>query len=345
MSDLVKNPNFAEVVSLIKKSRFAALRAVNAELINLYWQIGEYIAERIESEGWGKSVVKDLADFIQCTEPTLKGFSPQNLWRMRQFYETYKDSPKLSPLVREISWTNNLIILSRAKSIEEKEFYLRLSAKETYSKRELERQIDSSIFERTMIGNQKLSTLLREIHPDIENALRDKYVFEFLDLPETHSESDLQKSLIVNFKKFILEIGKDFAYLGEGYRLQVGNEDFYLDLLFYHRGLQCLVNFELKIVKFKPEFLGKLNFYLEALDRDVKKEHENPSIGVLLCKGKDDTVVEYALARNLSPAVIADYETKLPDKKLLRAKLDEFSQLIEQAESVKHFFIALRTGN
>lgn len=333
MTALVLEPNFSEVVRLIKKSRFAALKAVNSELINLYWQIGEYIAERIESEGWGKSVVKDLADFIQRTEPTLKGFSPQNLWRMRQLYETYKDAPKLSPLVREISWTNNLIILSRAKSIEEKEFYLRLSASEKLTSRELERQIDSGVFERTMLGNQKLSAVLREIHPDIENALRDKYVFEFLDLPETHSESDLQKALIVNFKKFILEIGKDFAYLGEGYRLQVGNEDFYLDLLFYHRGLQCLVNFELKIKKFKPEFLGKLNFYLEALDRDVKKEHENPSIGVLLCKGKDDTVVEYALARNLSPAVIADYETKLPDKKLLRAKLDEFSQLIEQAES------------
>ena len=333
MTALVLEPNFSEVVRLIKKSRFAALKAVNSELINLYWQIGEYIAERIESEGWGKSVVKDLADFIQRTEPTLKGFSPQNLWRMRQLYETYKDAPKLSPLVREISWTNNLIILSRAKSIEEKEFYLRLSASEKLTSRELERQIDSGVFERTMLGNQKLSAVLREIHPDIENALRDKYVFEFLDLPETHSESDLQKALIVNFKKFILEIGKDFAYLGEGYRLQVGNEDFYLDLLFYHRGLQCLVNFELKIKKFKPEFLGKLNFYLEALDRDVKKEHENPSIGVLLCKGKDDTVVEYALARNLSPAVIADYETKLPDKKLLRAKLDEFSQLIEQAEN------------
>jgi predicted nuclease of restriction endonuclease-like (RecB) superfamily len=332
MSDLVKNPKFAEVVSLIKKSRFAALRAVNSELINLYWQIGEYIAERIESEGWGKSVVKDLADFIQRTEPTLKGFSPQNLWRMRQFYETYKDSPKLAALWREISWSNHRLIMP-CKTPEEREFYLRLSVSEKLTSRELERQMDSSIYERTMLGNQKLSPVMREIHPDIENALRDKYVFEFLDLPETHSEGDLQKALIVNFKKFILEIGKDFAYLGEGYRLQVGNEDFYLDLLFYHRDLNCLVNFELKVVKFKPEFLGKLNFYLEALDRDVKKEHENPSIGVLLCKGKDDTVVEYALARNLSPAVIADYETKLPDKKLLRAKLDEFAQLIEQAEN------------
>lgn len=333
MTDLISKPEFAEVVNLIKTSRYKALRAVNAELINLYWQIGEYISKRIETEGWGKSVVKELADFIRQNEPALKGFSQQNLWRMRQFYETYKDAPKLSPLVREISWTNNLIILSRCNSEEEKEFYLRLSAKENYSKRELDRQIDSGIYERTMLGNQKLSAVLREIHPDIENAIRDKYVFEFLDLPDEHSESDLQKSLVANFKNFILEIGRDFAYLGEGYRLQVGSEDFYLDLLFYHRGLQCLVNFELKIQKFKPEFLGKLNFYLEALDRDVKKEHENPSIGVLLCKGKDDTVVEYALSRNLSPAVIADYETKLPDKRLLKAKLDEFAQLIEQTEN------------
>ena len=251
---------------------------------------------------------------------------------MRQFYETYKDSPKLAALWREISWSNNRLILP-CKTPEEREFYLRLCVSEKLSSRELERQIDSSVFERAMPGNQKLPAVLREIHPTIENTIRDKYVFEFLDLPEDYSESDLQKSLVMNFKKFILEISKDFAYLGEGYRLQVGNEDFYLDLLFYHRGLQCLVNFELKIKKFKPEFLGKLNFYLEALDRDVKKPFENPSIGVLLCKGKDDTVVEYALSRNLSPAVIADYETKLSDKKLLQAKLEEFTALIEEVET------------
>lgn len=317
---------------MIKISRYKALRAVNSELISLYWQIGEYIFKRIESEGWGKSVVKELADFIQSTEQNLKGFTSQNLWRMRQFYETYKDSPKLAALWREVSWSNNRLIIP-CKTPEEREFYLRLSASEKLTSRELERQIDSGVFERTMIGNQKISAVLREIHPNVENALRDKYIFEFLDLPEDHSEKDLQSSLIANFRKFILEIGKDFAYLGEGYRLQVGNEDFYLDLLFYHRGLQYLINFELKIKKFKPEFLGKLNFYLEALDRDVKKTHENPSIGVLLCKGKDDTVVEYALARNLSPAVIADYETKLPDKKLLEAKLDEFARIIEQTEN------------
>ncbi len=333
MNELTIKTEFAEVVDLIKTSRYKALQTVNAELINLYWLIGEHISNRVAGEAWGKSVVKELAEFIQQTEPTLKGFSPQNLWRMKQFYEAYKDSPKLSPLVREIGWTHNLIILTRCKTAEEKEFYLRLSANEKFGKRELERQIDSSVFERTMLGNLKLSAVLRELHPTTENVFRDQYVFEFLDLPEPHSESDLQKVLIEKLKNFLLELGKDFLFVGQEYRVQVGNTDFYLDLLFFHRGLQCLIDFELKITKFKPEFLGKLNFYLEALDRDVKKPHENPSIGVLLCKGKDDAVVEYALSRNLSPAVIADYQTKLPDKKLLQAKLEEFTALFEETKT------------
>ena len=329
MSKLNIKTEFTEVVNLIKKSRFAAMQAVNSELINLYWQIGEYICKRVESEGWGKSVVVQLAEYLQTNEPDLKGFSDKNLWRMKQFYETYKDAPKLSPLVREISWTNNLAIMTRCKTIEEKEFYLRLSANEKYSFRELERQINSGVFERTMLGNRKLSTVLREFNAEVANVFKDKYIFEFLDLPENHSEDDLETALVENFKNFILEIGRGFAYLGRQYRLQVGNHDYYLDLLFYQRDLQCLVNFELKIKEFQPEFLGKLNFYLEALDRDVKKAFENPSIGVLLCKGKDDTVVEYALARNVSPALIADYETKLPDKKLLQAKIEEFAQMYE----------------
>ncbi len=180
-----------------------------------------------------------------------------------------------------------------------------------------------------MLGQQKLSALLREIHPNVKDTFKDTYIFEFLNLPQRHSERNLQKSLIANLKKFILELGRDFLFMGEEFRLQVGNTDFSIDLLFYHRVLQCLIAFELKTDKFKPAFLGQLNFYLEALDRDVKRPHENPSIGILLCKGKDDTVVEYALARNLSPAVIADYATKLPDKKLLQAKIEEFTALLE----------------
>jgi len=196
--------------------------------------------------------------------------------------------------------------------------------------REIRRQIKSAAFERTILSDRKM-TLPETVLP--RGIFKDRYIFEFLDLPEQHSEDDLERALVENFRDFILEIGKGFAYLGRQYRLQVGNHDYYLDLLFYQRDLQCLVNFELKIEEFAPEFLGKLNFYLEALDRDVKKPHENPSIGVLLCKGKDDTVVEYALSRNVSPALIADYETKLPDKKLLRAKIEEFAQMLETSEN------------
>jgi len=242
---------------------------------------------------------------------------------MKQFYETYKDFPKLSPLVREISWTNNLLIFSRCKTIEEMEFYLKLVKQENYSKRELDRQISASFFERTMIGNSRLSPAVREGNKEISNTFKDSYVFEFLNLPEPHSESELQRGLVRQIKNFILELGKDFLFIGEEYKLQIGNSDFYIDLLFYHRGLQCLVAFELKADKFKPDHLGQLNFYLEALDRDVKKANENPSIGVLLCKDKDSEVVEYALSRSLSPTMVSEYKTQLPDKKLLQQKLHE----------------------
>ena len=314
---------FTDIIQLIKQSRTYAIKAVNAELINLYWNIGEHISKKIEQSEWGDSVVTELANFIQTQEPEIKGFSDKNIWRMKQFYETYKDFPKLSTLLREISWSHNLAIFSRCKTIEEREFYLNLAKQENYSFRELERQISASLFERTMIGNSKLSTALRESNHDLTNTFKDRYVFEFLNLPEPHSESDLQRGLVRQIKNFILELGKDFLFIGEEYKLQVGNSDFYIDLLFYHRGLQCLVAFELKADKFKPDHLGQLNFYLEALDRDVKKPNENPSIGVLLCKDKDSEVVEYALSRSLSPTMVSEYKTQLPDKKLLQQKLHE----------------------
>ncbi|MCO5230453.1 MAG: PDDEXK nuclease domain-containing protein [Chitinophagales bacterium] len=314
---------FEVIIQLIKQSRTNAIKAVNVELINLYWNIGEYISNKIEQAEWGSSVVTELANFIQRNEPQLKGFLDKNIWRMKQFYDTYKNSPKLSPLVREISWTNNLLIFSRCKTIIEMEFYLKLVKQENYSKRELDRQISASFFERTMIGNSKLSPAVRESNKSLSNAFKDSYVFEFLNLVDSHSESDLQRGLVRQMKNFILELGKDFLFIGEEYKLQVGSSDFYIDLLFYHRGLQCLVAFELKTDKFKPEHLGQLNFYLEALDRDVKKLNENPSIGVLLCKDKDSEVVEYSLSRSLSPTMIAEYKTQLPDKKLLQQKLHE----------------------
>ena len=314
---------FSDIILLIKQSRANAIRAVNAELINLYWNIGEYISNKIAQAEWGDAVVTELAKYIQQTQPEMKGFSDKNIWRMKQFFETYKDFPKLSPLVREISWSHNLAIFSRCKTVEEREFYLKLAEQERYSYRELDRQISASLFERTIIGNSKLSTVLRENDYNLTNAFKDSYVFEFLNLPEPHTENDLQSGLVRQMKSFILELGKDFLFIGEEYKLQVGNSDFFIDLLFYHRGLQCLVAFELKADKFKPDHLGQLNFYLEALDRDVKKANENPSIGILLCKDKDSEVVEYALSRSLSPTMVSAYKTQLPDKKLLQQKLHE----------------------
>jgi predicted nuclease of restriction endonuclease-like (RecB) superfamily len=314
---------FTDIIQLIKQSRTNAIRAVNAELINLYWNIGEYISKKIEQSEWGDSVVSELAKYLQTNEPEIKGFSDKNIWRMKQFYETYKDFPKLSTLLREISWSHNLAIFSRCKSVEEREFYLKLAKQESYSFRELDRQISASLFERTMIGNSKLSTAVRESNRDLKISFKDSYVFEFLNLSEPHNEKDLQRGLVRQMKKFILELGKDFLFIGEEYKLQVGNSDFFIDLLFYHRGLQCLVAFELKADKFKPDHLGQLNFYLEALDRDIKKSNENPSIGVLLCKDKDTEVVEYALSRSLSPTMVSEYKTQLPDKKLLQQKLHE----------------------
>lgn len=323
--------NFDEITVLIETSRNSAIMAINRELINLYWSVGEYISIKVEREGWGKNTVKSLADYIKIGFPDLRGFSAPNIWRMKQFYETYRNNEKLSTLLREISWSNNLHILSKTKSFEEKEFYLRLCIKEKYTARELERQIDSGLYERQMLSNTKaLPKLLSQ--GNSANSLRDSYMLEFLDLPEDYKEKDLRKSIIKNLRQFILEFGKDFVLAGEEYRLQVGNHDYFIDLLFYNRELSCLVAIELKIDDFKPEYLGKLNFYLEALDRDVKKPHENPSVGIILCKSKDDDVVEYALSRNLSPALVAEYQTKLIDKTILQRKLHELFELSEPVE-------------
>ena len=313
---------FNDVLRLIRESRARAFSAVNAELIDLYWNIGGYISHKLENAEWGQSVVRELAEHIQRTEPEMKGFSKKNLWRMKQFYEAYVDQPKVSTLLRQISWSHNLAIFSRCKSLEERQFYLLLARKENYSFRELDRQISASLFERMALGTKR-TVLPTETGNDIAGAFRDSYVFEFLNLPEPHNETDLQRNLIGKMKEFIVELGRDFLFAGEQYRLQVGNSDFFIDLLFYHRGLQCLVAFELKAEKFRPEHLGQLNFYLEALDRDVKRTNENPSIGILLCKDRDQEVVEYAMSRSLSPTMVAEYKTQLPNKKLLRQKLHE----------------------
>lgn len=318
--------SFAEVVDLIRQSRARAYQAVNSELIGLYWRVGQTISRRIESQGWGKGTIVALAAFIQRAQPGIRGFSAQNLWRMRQFHDAYRAQPKLSSLLRELPWTHHLMILGRSKLAEEREFYMRMAIPERWRSRELDRQIRAALFERATLNPPKVAAALRQTHPMAETVFKDLYVLDFLQLPPEHSEVDLHTALLRNLGRFITELGRDFCFIGSEYPVQVGGRDFALDLLFFHRGLNCLVAIELKVDEFQPEHLGKLEFYLEALDRDVRKDHERPSIGLLLCATKDTEVVEYALSRSVSPALIAEYQAMLPDKVLLRAKLHEFYQ-------------------
>ena len=309
------------LIKIIEESRNNALKKVNEELIRMYWNVGEYLSKESKNATFGDSYIDTIAKEIQEAFPGIKGFNRRGLYRMKQFYEIYAGDEFVSALLTQINWTNHLAIMSKAKTVEERHFYITLCVKESYSSRELERQIDSGYYERYMLSKEKL--LPEPIKGLKENPFLDSYVIEFLDLPKNFKEADLRKGLIQNMKEFILEVGKDFTFIDEEYRVQVGGEDFRIDLLFFHRGLQCLVAFELKIGKFKPEYISKMDFYLEALDRQKKKENETPSVGMILCASKDDEVVEYAMSRTLSPMMVAEYKLQLPDKAVLQRKLQE----------------------
>ena len=326
------NEQFQKVVNIIESAKERAYRKVNEELITMYRDIGEYISKQSKNSSYGDAFVQKLADFFSENYPELKGFNRRGLYRMKQFYELYQGEEKVSPLVTQLSWSNHLKIMSACKTMDERIFYMNMCIKERLSKRELERQIDSGYYERYMLSQNPQSLALETAKKATGNVFLDNYVLDFLDVPDPMSEHDLQKSIIRNLKDFILEIGKDFTFVGEEYRVQVGNHDFFIDLLFYHRGLSCLVAFELKIGEFKPEYVRQINLYLEALDREVKKENENPSVGIILCASKDDEVVEFALSRSLSPTMVAEYNLKLIDKKLLQKKLKEYIELAKLTE-------------
>lgn len=311
----------AGLIQIIDESRQNALKKVNEELINMYWKVGEFLSMEAEQATFGDAYIDGIASEIQEVFPGIKGFNRRGLYRMKQFYETYKDNEIVTPLVTQISWTNHLLIMSGCKTDEEREFYIRLCIKENYSKRQLERQLDSGYYERYMLSKDVL--LPESVKKLGENPFLDSYVMEFLDLPNEYHENDLRKALIRNMKDFILELGKNFTFIDEEYKVQVGGDDFRIDLLFFHRGLQCLVAMELKIGKFKPEYISKMDFYLEALDRQVKKENENPSVGLLLCASKNDEVVEYAMSRTMSPMLVSQYQLQLPDKTILEKKLQQ----------------------
>ena len=323
--DLEKYTSFAEVVKIIEDARSNAYRKVNEELILMYQKIGQFLSEKSKEAAYGDGYMDSLSSYIQRQFPGIKGFNRRGLYRMKQFYETYEGNEKVSTLLTQLSWSCHMLIISSCKTNEEREFYLTLAIKEKYSYRQLERQIDSAYYERYMLSKEKLLPDPNEAVP--QNPFLDSYIVEFLDLPDVFHENDLRKAFVGGMRNFILELGKYFSFVGEEFRIQVGGENYRIDLLFFHRGLRCLVAIELKIGKFKPEYVSKMNFYLEGLDRQFRKADENPNVGLILCASKDDEIVEYALSRTLSPMMVAQYQLLLPDKEILRNKLRELSGL------------------
>lgn len=331
-----KNNEFDEIINMIESRRNKIYKMINEELIALYWDFGKYISEKIRENAWETKIIDNLVLYLKEKYPNLKGFNRAGIYRMKQFYETYINYPIIvSTLLRQLNWSSHILILSSTKSIEEKEFYIKLAIKHNYSTRELSRQIKSSYYERYSISNNINNEYLLCEKNDINNRFLDIYSFEFLNLIEGYNEKDLRKEIINHLKQFILEIGKDFSFVGDEYRISVGNDDFYIDLLFYNRQLNCLVAFELKIGKFKPEYVSKMNFYLEILDKTERKRGENPSIGIILCASKDNEVVKYAVSRNISPLKVSTYTLKLIDKKLLEDKLKEISYIVDNKLIIK----------
>ncbi len=334
--------SLSSIIRKVEESKHKAITTVNKLLIELYRFIGEAIVNLQEKSEWGDGVVEKLSQDLRIKYPGQGGFSVQNLWYMKKFYLTYRDIPILQTLSGELSWSNNVLILDKTKTIEEKEFYLKMCLKERWSYRELQRQIDSAYFERFILSQKpdklikieqdKLAIPLDDIH----RHLKDEYILEFLDLSKTFSEKELRKAILDNLRDFFLEFGKNLSFIGEEYPVVIDKEEFRIDLLFFHRELKCLVPVELKIGKFKPEYVGKMQFYLAALDEQIKLPHENPSIGLILCRSKKESIVRLTLGKTHKPIKISVYRTKLPDKKLIQQRLERIKlpeRLLKSSDS------------
>ena len=311
-----------EIKERIRSAQYEALKAVNKELVGLYWDIGRMIVERQDVEGWGKAVVEQLAADLRTEFPGVCGFSASNLWRMKAFFEAYTGIEKLAPQVREIGWSHNLAILERCKDTLEREFYLRMTRKFGWSKNVLINQIDNQSYEKSLLGQTNFDQALTpELRAQAKLAVKDEYTFDFLELGEEHGERELERALIARIEDFLRAMGGMFAFMGSQYRLEVDGKEFFIDLLLFHRRLRCLVAIELKIGEFLPEFVGKMQFYLAALDRQVRQEDENPSIGIILCKEKSRTIVEYALHDARKPIGVATYEITKTLPRALKGQL------------------------
>jgi predicted nuclease of restriction endonuclease-like (RecB) superfamily len=332
--------SYTELVAAIKQrvraAQYKALRAVNKELVTLYWDIGRMIQERQVTEGWGKSVVERLATDLRAEFPGIGGFSASNLWRMKLFVETYAAFEKLALLVREIGWSHNLIILERCKDPLEREFYLRMTRKFGWSKNVLIHQIENQTYEKTLLGQTNFDkTLTPEIRAQAKLAVKDEYTFDFLELSEAHAERELERALIGRIEDFLREMGGLFAFVGSQFRLEVDGKEYFIDLLLFHRRLKCLVAVELKIGEFEPEFVGKMQFYLAALDDIVREAGENASIGIMLCKEKRRTIVEYALRDARKPIGVATYRLVKRLPKELQGQLPSPAEITRLLEGVE----------
>ncbi|MGE0472922.1 MAG: YhcG family protein [Nitrospirales bacterium] len=319
---------FAEIKERIRRAQYAALKAVNKQLVGLYWDIGRIIVERQAAEGWGKSVVERLSTDLRQEFPGVGGFSVQNLWYMRQFYAEYHDNERLQPLVGEIAWAHNLAIMSKCKDPLEREFYLRMTRKFGWSKNVLIHQFENQSYEKSLLGQTNFNkTLTPELRAQAKLAVRDEYTFEFLELGEKHSERELERALIGRIEDFLRAMGGMFAFVGSQFRLEVEGKEYFIDLLLFHRRLKCLVAIELKIGDFEPEFVGKMQFYLTALDKQVRQEGEHPAIGIILCKEKKRTIVEYALMPADKPIGVATYQIVKRLPRALRGQLPSPEQI------------------
>jgi predicted nuclease of restriction endonuclease-like (RecB) superfamily len=325
-----------EVKQRIRSAQYEALKAVNKELIALYWDIGQMIVTRQQQAGWGKSVVEQLAKDLQREFAGISGFSAANLWRMRLFYETYAANEKLAPLVREIGWTHNLVILEKCKDDLEREFYIRMTRKFGWTKNVLIHQIENQTYEKTLLNQTNFNqTVPTEIRNQLQLAVKDEYTFDFLELADEHSERQLEQAILSRVEPFLQEMGGRFTFVGSQYRLEIGEQEFFIDLLLYHRQLKCLVAVELKTGEFLPEYVGKMQFYLAALDDLSRLPDENPSIGIILCKSKNKTVVEYALRESNKPIGVATYKvfSTLPQE--LKHQLPAPEQVAKLLEGVE----------
>ncbi len=338
MSDMVPADYMLLLTSVkarIRSAQYDALRSVNHELVTLYRDIGRLIAQRQETNGIGSAVVQRLSEDLRAEFPGISGFSARNLWYMRDFYLAYADGSQLQPLVAEVGWSHNLVILEKCKDDLQREFYLRMTRKFGWTKNVLIHQVENQSYEKTLMGQTNFEQALSpELARQAVLAVKDEYTFDFLELADEHSERQLEAAILAKVEPFLREMGGMFSFIGSQYRLAAGTQEYALDLLLFHRRLRCLVALELKIGAFEPEYVGKMQFYLAVLDDTVKQADENPSIGIILCKSKERTIVEYALRESAKPVGVATYRMVSDLPQNLRDLLPAPEQIVRLLEGL-----------